>query len=111
MKPSEVLRAARAKIEKAENWTQEEYGRDAQGLPADVRVACALCSIGAVLAVCDEVRSAPETRAINLLREQTPGYSECWVYDPLVKFNDTHTHAEVLALFDRAISAAEAWGE
>ena len=111
MKPSEVLRAARAKIEKAENWTQGEYGRDARGRVADVMVACSRCSVGAVFAVCAEVRSAPETRAWNLLREQVPGYSESWVYDPVVAFNDTSTHAEVLALFDRAIAAAEARGE
>jgi len=111
MKPSEVLRAARAKIEKAENWTQGEYGRDARGRVADVMVACSRCSVGAVFAVCAEVRSAPETRAWNLLREQVPGYSESWVYDPVVAFNDTHSHVEVLALFDRAIAAAEARGE
>ena len=111
MTASEVLRKARALIEKPENWTRGAYGRNEHGRFTELRFSCSRCSAGAVLSVCEEVKLAQEDRALNLLREQTPGYSEHWIHDPLVRFNDTHAHAEVLSLFDRAIAAAEARGE
>jgi hypothetical protein len=85
----EVLQKARALIEKPENWTQGEFKT------TDGR----FCSVGA-------------------LNEACPGCNDVWerAYDPLQSvagggsvsaFNDTHTHAEVLAAFDKAIELAK----
>ena len=113
MKPSEVLRAARAKIKKAENWTKGAYARDAAGkfVYAVETEAHSFCSLGACRTVVfdkhgdgDELVYEGAKRALKreLLRD---GEQE------IADFNDTHSHAEVLALFDRAIAAAEARGE
>lgn len=104
MTTSEVLRKARALIEKPENWTQREVARDARGKPIwnprDERV-CKRCTLGAVDAVAESYEQALAMRTVL--------WEACSM--SITDFNDTHTHAEVLSLFDRAIAAAEARGE
>jgi len=103
MTPSEVLRKARALIEKPENWTQGASARDAQGRQmwnAREANACARDAIGAI-------DTAATTHAEQVAARQAL-WRECV---QITVFNDTHTHAEVLSLFDRAIAAAEARGE
>lgn len=103
MKLSEVLRSARAKIEKAENWTQGEIARDTRGRcnPKSPNAEC-WCAVGSIDVVTgydvDDYGDSLE------ILETLAGMA-------LDHFNDTHTHAEVLSLFDRAIAAAEARGE
>lgn len=83
--PKEVLVAARAVIEKPENWCQrfwEDGGR-----------RCAASAVGSVCQSQDEYNSA-----YNVLRQQ--------MGDMVSSFNDTHTHAEVIAAFDKAIECA-----
>ena len=102
MKPSEVLRAARAKIEKAENWTQGVYARDSFRNPVEPwsQSACAWSVGGALFAA--KSRGGEWRRAAKALSDQLPS--------GVAHVDDIRTHAEVLALFDRAI-AAEARGE
>ncbi len=87
-KVSDVLRAARAKIEKPENWCQGSF-----------RNGHAYCALGAVRESSYGVIRYIE--ACDVL-ERLAG--------PIPKYNDSHTHAEVLSLFDRAIATAELEG-
>ena len=103
MKPSEVLRAARATIEKPENWTQGVYARDSFRNPVEPwsQSACAWSVGGALFAA--KSRGGEWRRAAKALSDQLPS--------GVAHVDDIRTHAEVLALFDRAIAAAEARGE
>lgn len=97
----DILVAARAMIEKPENWCQHYVALDANGKPVDSndRRAVRHCAAGALWAIasfaypkgaCDALNAAAGTP------NQLSGF---------VEFNNTHTHPEVLALFDRAIAA------
>ena len=88
MKPSEVLRAARAKIETLRQ----------------VSKATALLAAVAMAPGC----AAAMDVALEYLHRAC-GNGECMSVE--VWFAGGRTHAEVLALFDRAIAAAEARGE
>jgi hypothetical protein len=95
----EILRAARAKIANPENWTQEAYARDSEGIPCDCLAPGAQkwCLFGAFKAV------APLTPEVQ--QHETTRLLTAAAHTPfLAKFNDSHTHAEVLAIFDVAIS-------
>lgn len=102
MKLSETLKAARAKIEKPENWARETFARDCNNRsiePSDPAAVC-FCSIGAIKAVCPgQVGYYPARTALAYV---TGG--------DVIMFNDGYhtTHADVLAAFDRAIAQAEA---
>lgn len=102
MKPSEILTAARAIIEKPENWTQGYFARNKSYSPVhtDSAHACKFCAVGALHCIeCDNWRDA-----FDYASRINPNI-------PLADFNDTHTHAEVLAMFDEAIATAIANGE
>lgn len=86
------LIAARKLIEKEENWCQGYSKRAASN------GGYAYCAAGAISSA-----TAPSYAG------NTAAYNHIWPYNSggvLSGFNDTHTHAEVLALFDRAIAAA-----
>lgn len=96
----QTLIAARALISTNARWTQYYPARDANGLacgPEDERAFC-FCALGAL------------DRATN-----SSGDSYDKALDTLQNFmglrvdvfNDNHTHAEVLAMFDKAIEASE----
>jgi hypothetical protein len=96
MNTREVLIAARKKIERPECWTQRAYARDEEYStvsPSDKLAVC-WCSIGALCAVTDD--NGQFAHARDSLAAVLDGMS-------VFCFNDTHTHAEVLAAFDRAI--------
>jgi hypothetical protein len=97
MNTVEILKAARAKIEKEENWCQGAYARDADDNDVDDKSprACRWCAWGA-LNVIENVMFSDV--GYNALVEYCSGQG-------VGGFNDTHTHAEVLALFDKAIAA------
>jgi len=113
-----LLRAARATIEKPEKWCQGEYARNALGQldQPDNDTACSFCAEGAVLrayslenqksaGAVDILHSAEARGFLRMaLRERTE------LADSLSVFNDlpTTTHADIIALFDRAIELAEA---
>lgn len=89
MTPVEILRAARAKIDRPEKWCQHQY-KDEQGR---------LCVNEALVAA---RKGACSWGAEKALQEQ----AGC----PSLVFNDlpTTTHADVMAIFDRAIAKLEA---
>lgn len=87
------LLAIRAKIDTPEKWTQECYARGEAG--EDVRplskTACRFCAMGAMISL-----QLPRSRHINVvqyLQEKIPKPHN------ITSYNDTRTHAEVMALF------------
>jgi len=107
MTTAEYLREMRKLIEKPENWCQGEYARDANGnrVHDGSGAATRWCALGSYW----KVRySHPEfeTTPLNLLAKAATQRGVQGVAD----FNDSHTHEEVLALFDEAIAEAEKVG-
>lgn len=95
-----VLQAARSVIEKPENWCQEFLAVNSSGEQVDDSApdACAWCAMGALWRTRVSPDKAYEVAA--LLRDLSGAVS-------LPEFNDTHSHSEVLSLFDRAIAAEQ----
>jgi hypothetical protein len=102
----EILKAAKAKIENPDNWTQGFYAKDSDGntvFGCNERAVC-FCALGAVQAVVGDLitHNLSANRAWHYLDDAVrPGYNRIAV------LNDKGTHAEVLAAFDRAIAEAE----
>jgi len=97
----EILEAARALIAEPEHWTKHVRARNRwhEEVSPKSDDARQWCAVGAIERSCDiESRS----RLFDLLRDGLP--DRALVGD----FNDSHTHAEVLDLFDRAIAAERA---
>lgn len=96
--PADQLRAAKALIDTPDKWTREVMGRDISGHPVeDVDSAVCFCIIGATV-----VARAPLD---GPLRDSLPE----WAHASFADFNDSPrtSHADVMALFDRAIELAE----
>lgn len=101
MTTAEILRHAMALIEQPEHWTKGEYWRDANGNPCTSRTtAVCWCAIGAVVSVTDDTGDDARV-ALGMLLNAVMGSGS------IHRFNDTHTHAEVIDAFRRAIALAE----
>lgn len=104
MTPKEVLIAARALISDPGKWTRGDYAIDKDGKTVSVlsQDATCWCALGAIRKAghyyCD--RNEP---ALFLERAI---FGE--KIDFIDVFNDSHTHEEVIAAFDRAIELASA---
>lgn len=99
-----ILKAARDLIAKPENWIQGAYARSEDGrdtMPYDVSSTC-FCSVGALFKA-----GADSFKFSELLPFEIRDAFGVMKENDLVKFNDTHTHAEVLSLFSKAITSAE----
>ncbi len=105
----EILTEARSLITNPDNWTQGFFARDGDGvlLESDSPGATCWCAWGAIQKV---VGVSLLSKAHNLYLWDTlwnatgePDFGSSshviWSY------NDTHTHEEVLAVFDKAIAA------
>lgn len=99
MDTKENLIAARKLIEKPENWTKRYYARnkEQEEVPVLSRDAVCFCSIGALAKASGEGLGVEGNDAYQALARRM-GVS-------VSRFNDTHTHVEVLAKFDEAIAA------
>lgn len=106
----DILIAARAKIEKPENWVREYYAFDRSGHytnPIGERAAC-WCILGALGCAtginpedCDILGPAHDMLTAALKeRGRSPSL-------PLFNDDPATTHADILALYDRAIALAE----
>lgn len=93
----EDLIAARALIDTPEKWRQSR-GDDGPGTPC-----CAMVAVSRVAAGDTDRRHAMWL----VLRDHAPGFKD---HATIGRFNDAPktTHADIMALFDRAINAAEA---
>lgn len=101
MEPVDILKAARELIELPAGWSQGAYARDWTGRAVGLLQpqACQFCSVGAVarIAGSDRTFSLSTTGAMSALMDAMSG--------DIPRFNDSHTHEEVLAAFDKAIDA------
>lgn len=100
MNAADILRAARKRIERPECWTQFFPARNELGLQVSPwqSEAARWCAWGAI-----EAERPADTNAETFLTQAM----EAMGTHGIGEFNDTHTHAEVLAAFDKAIAAAE----
>jgi hypothetical protein len=96
----ETLKAARKKITPRKSWIKKALAEDSRGADVDAwqPEACRWCSAGALLAVCGNWNWEYDA-AVQALEYRMGVIS---------RFNDTHTHKEVLAAFDEAIAKLEA---
>jgi len=100
MKAYEVLEKALALIEREENWAQ-----------GDLRVGNAFCAEGAcVIAAGGALKwegSVQHYRALVDASEYFDAFDALYRYVPgsIYEFNDSHSHAEVVTLFQKAIRA------
>lgn len=111
MTHAEVLRAARAKIERPSCWCQNAFALGPFGESVDDptdEAAVMWCAMGALLAA-DGRGIGDEPPALIYLERACPRVAFATDDDPIAEWNDDvdTTHADVLALFDRAIAAAE----
>jgi hypothetical protein len=83
---TDILRAARALIEDEAHWTP--------GCPRFTNPQTVFCIVTALREAGGYVEGSKALRRVTS--------------ESLIHFNATHTHAEVLALFDRGIEACEA---
>lgn len=92
----ETLIKAKALITDPKNWTQGAYARTGDGVPVPLSHSAAVCfcSMGAIRRISGELGAPYQA----LKREIGPS-------DMVCEYNDSHTHEEVLALFDKAIEA------
>ena len=101
MNTVELLKAAKAVIEKEENWTQNAYARNAEGekVAGDSSSAVCWCSLGAFDKVSQGAVNSTWTDAVGILSYVSG--------DSIATFNDSHTHAQVMVWWDEAIAEAE----
>lgn len=97
----ETLRYGRALISSPERWTQHESARDAKGnyvFPVQDNAVC-WCSTG----VLDKIGGSCRIDAIEELSTTSFKVANT----EIVKYNDTHSHTEVLAVWDATIKRLE----
>ena len=103
-KPSEILRAIGERIGRPEAWTTGASARTIGGIgvgPFHQQATC-WCWLGALDATIGY--DSPDRKGIVALMAMGAG-------EDVAQFNDTHTHAEVLAANARAVQLAEEAGE
>ncbi len=106
MNTVQILKEARALIANEKNWTQGEYALAENGRPqlCPNQFSKCFCSVGAVSRA---MRLHPTEAGKSGVMEKFIKAAGLSNVRELVEFNDSHTHAVVLALFDRAIARAE----
>lgn len=111
MKPSEILKAAKAVIENPIHWTTNAFARDAEGNVLEAGYdedAVCFCSLGAIEKVI--AKSWPYNQAsydyLSTAAFELDDIIEAGVAD----FNDSKEHSDVMQMFDKAIALAEAEG-
>jgi hypothetical protein len=107
MTTAEALVAARQRIAEPEHWATRFYARDERGKNTNPQgtEAVSWCAMGALRA--GEWTAPHCFNAEDFLQraaQEITGYSTMTV----PTFNDTYTHADVLAMYDLAIKHAEA---
>jgi hypothetical protein len=104
--PQTVLINAKALIADPKNWTQGVFARNADGYSTGVHEedAICFCTLGAIAVAGDNQKWAQQIAINTLSKIITVNASNDAV--SVGAFNDTHTHEEVMELFDKAIKEA-----
>ncbi len=94
----EILTEARSLITDRDNWTQGFFARDSEGLKIGARDTDAVCwcAWGALGRSANEDEYATAWQQLTLFMEGS-----------IARFNDSHTHEEVLTAFDKAIESCK----
>jgi hypothetical protein len=97
MNTLEILTLARAKIADEENWCQGSFAENEYSVSVSAisDVACSWCSIGALRSI-----AGNDFIAYNSAMDYL---SESMNY-PIADYNDSRTHSEVMAAWDKAIA-------
>lgn len=108
----EILKRARALIANPCNWVQGAYVVDRTGMSAPIcsSRAVAFCSIGAVMRVTNKILKLDGSVGVDDENDAIDALDDAARYfgaDSAPDLNDTSTHAEVLQMFDLAISNME----
>ena len=98
---AQILTEARALIDTPEKWTQGELARNSKGRVIDYESKNAVCYCAAGALKRSAERRAKLLYTAESLLARVANVEFVW------QFNDTHSHAEVMELFDRAISLAK----
>lgn len=118
MKKSQLLRNAKVLIDTPEKWTQHSLARKADGsavVPTALSATC-FCSIGAIQRVVNDAVNEKHYNGIpydlterlaSCLSTHVPISCHSYSVLAIVKFNDSESHAEVMAVWDAAIQQAE----
>lgn len=102
-----VLKKAREILSDPARWTKKTYARTDDGTPVLVSdpLAVKFCTVGACYKAAAELGLPPKTPdALYTVINEEPGFGG------VASFNDQtdRTHADVLGLFDKAITRTEA---
>lgn len=111
----DVLEMGRGLISDEKNWTRKAYARDSVGtvIEAEDPEAVCWCSVGALKKVTSNCTTSCTCceGPIGLFRGSFElldiAVQEFAIGENMIRFNDTHTHAGVLAVWDRAIELAK----
>lgn len=97
----ENLIAARALIDTPEKWIKGEFGDMVSGC------YCSIGAVAAVLGISGEETELNSKEAGALARAMPGGWGEDGICVPDFNDADATTHADIMALFDRAIAAQD----
>lgn len=99
----DILRGAYRLIERPEHWCQGEYARTSGGRHVSImdEDACAFCLTGALVRAAGGIKAsrAASDTVLQVLGDHRSG---------IPRYNDTHSHLDVLRLLSRAIALEEA---
>ena len=103
MTPHEILIAARSKIDTPQKWCTGVLAKDHLGKSCapGSESAVQYCAVGAL-------RSFEKTSPLSRMQAFTLLNSACSI--PIDHFNDRNEHADVMAVYDKAISIAKREG-
>lgn len=113
---AQLLDKVRKKISDPAHWTQMSYALNEHGEEVSELnpKACRWCAMGALNAVSPWTNASPMTRLLveeSLVRaagaSPTDHQSQAARMYIMLRFNDTHPHAEVLSWMDRALGALQ----
>lgn len=117
MLTSEKLIAAKAKIDTPEKWTQGDFSLDKYGQytqPEGPNAVC-YCSLGALYAVGQgTINGTDALKYLAYAVWEIQGFrqgTECVQFTTVHTYNDSHTHEEVMSVFDLAIKKAKEDGQ
>lgn len=107
MKKHEIVHELIKLIEDPAHWTQNVYARNAEGHvvnPWDLDAHC-FCSLGAMERVESDKSRNPSTVFAHPAYLDIRGKFNELTNDSVVRFNDTHTHAQVIDVWRRVEQA------
>lgn len=121
MSIADLLERARFRIEDPSQWTRRAYARTASGVEVighldkvvqreDFKRATCWCAIGALAAEVTDVDDVHAAAILLMEAIRSRGIHTGYSARDVVEYNDTHTHEEMLRMFDWAIKLAKERG-